>query len=432
MFLCFTLQAQIPQWANDAVIYEVNIRQYTPEGTFNAFSEHLPRLQEMGVEIIWLMPIHPIGEEKRKGSLGSYYSVKDYKGINPEFGNLSDFKNLVNKAHALEMKVIIDWVANHTAWNHPWTKEHPEWYTKGPDWNFVPPVADWSDVIDLNYDRKPLWSEMIESMKYWLVEADIDGFRCDVAEMVPTYFWEKAKVELDKVKPVFMLAEAENPEHHEAAFNMSYGWEFHHIMNDIAKGEKNAAAVTDYFARKFQRFGADNLQMFFVTNHDENSWNGSEFERMGDGVQAFAALTFCLPNMPLIYSGQEAAMTKRLAFFEKDSIDWAGYPMQDFYARLVNMKKENTPLYNGEFGGDLEFLDVGNKNICAFIRTLDREKVLCIFNFSNEEQKFKMNFEYLPKQFVNVYMPNDKGKYKLKSLKKLAAWRFYILKGVEK
>jgi glycosidase len=211
-----------PEWSYNSTIYEANIRQFTPEGTFAAFEEHLPKLKQMGIEIIWLMPIHPIGEKNRKGTLGSYYSVKDYKGINPKFGTEEDFKSLVNAIHDQDMYIIIDWVANHTAWDHPWTKTNKDFYTLDSEGNFVPPVPDWSDVIDLNFENKELWLQMIDAQKYWIEEFDIDGYRCDVAAMVPNEFWGKARLELDQIKPVFMLAEAHEPELHENGFDMTY------------------------------------------------------------------------------------------------------------------------------------------------------------------------------------------------------------------
>ena len=256
------------------MIYEANVRQFTPEGTFKAFEEHLPRLKELGVDILWLMPIHPIGVENRKGGLGSYYSIKDYRGVNPEFGDLDDFKSLVNKAHELGMYVILDWVANHTAWDHAWVTEHPEYYTKNLDGTMKSPF-DWTDVVELDFKNQEMQDAMLADMMYWVEENGIDGFRCDVAGEVPVEFWNTARAELDKVKPVFMLAEAEQPNHHVNAFDMSYAWELHHIMNEIAKGNKNAKAINTYFAKHDTLYPTDAYRLYFITNHDENSWNGT-------------------------------------------------------------------------------------------------------------------------------------------------------------
>jgi len=371
------------EWSKNAIIYEVNVRQFTPEGTFQAFKEHLPRLKELGVDILWLMPIHPIGEKNRKGGLGSYYSVQNYTAVNPEFGTLEDFKEVVEEAHALGMYVILDWVANHTAWDHAWIEEHPDWYTKDEKGEMIAPF-DWTDVAELDDSNEELWTAMIEEMKFWITQADIDGFRCDVAGEVPTAFWNRARKELDEVKAVFMLAEAEVPEHHFEAFDMSYAWELHHIMNSIAKGEKNAEDLDTYFIKQDTIFPADAYRMTFITNHDENSWNGTEYERMGDAVNTFAMLSYTLPGMPMIYSGQESAFNKRLAFFEKDTIDWGDYSLSGFYKDLTNLKKDNPALWSGISGGEMKRLKTSDDaSIYAFSRQKDDNVVIVMANLSN-------------------------------------------------
>lgn len=377
-------------WSKNAVIYEVNVRQYTPEGTFEAFAEHLPRLKELGVDILWFMPIHPIGEKNRKGSLGSYYSVKDYVGINPEFGTLDDFKAVVEKAHELEMYVILDWVANHTAWDHEWIDKHPEWYEKNEEGEIFAPF-DWTDVAQLDFSNQELRKAMTESLKYWITEADIDGYRCDVAGEVPTDFWNDARKELDQIKPVFMLAEAELPEHHSYAFDMSYAWELHHIMNSIAKGEKNINDLDNYFAKNDTLFPADAYRMNFITNHDENSWNGTAFERMGEAVEVFAVLSFTLPGMPMIYSGQEAGLDKRLKFFEKDTITWDTLVYSDLYSKLSFLRKQNEALWGGTSGGKLERVQTSaDEHVYAFMRQKGDSHVIVIANLSPVQQSFEI------------------------------------------
>ncbi|UCG88033.1 MAG: alpha-amylase, partial [Gemmatimonadota bacterium] len=242
-----SVEKQAPEWSRNATIYEVNLRQYTEAGTFAEFEQHLPRLKEMGVEIVWLMPIHPIGVENRKGSLGSYYSVKDHTAVNPEFGDLEDLRRLVRRVHEMDMYLLLDWVANHTAWDHRWTDKHPDWYSTDADGDMIPPVPDWSDVVDLDYDNHDMRAAMIDAMRFWLREADVDGYRCDVAGMVPLDFWRAARAALDQIKPVFMLAEWDEPELHEA-FDMTYSWGFHHLMNSVAQGEKDADDVQAFFA----------------------------------------------------------------------------------------------------------------------------------------------------------------------------------------
>lgn len=376
--------AQYPEWSKDAVLYEVNIRQYTPEGTFKAFESHLPRLKELGVEILWIMPIGPISEKNRKGSLGSYYAVKDYKGINPEFGTLEDFKNLVNKAHELGFKVIIDWVANHTGWDNQWITDHPEWYTKDSTGAIIPPNPDWSDIADLNFDSQPMRRAMIDAMDYWVRETDIDGFRCDVAWGVPQDFWEAATASLDSIKPVYMLAEDEDhPALLEKAFESNYAWKLHHIMNEVAQGKKSAQDISTYFAESADKYAAGSFPMQFITNHDENSWQGTEYERMGEAVKAMAVFTFTVPGIPLIYTGQEAGLNKRLLFFEKDSVDWSNLEMQQFYQKLIQLKKDQPALWNGAAGGPLSIVETTlPAKVLAFTREKDNSQVLAIFNLS--------------------------------------------------
>ena len=301
---CHTEQkAQSPEvWSKNAVIYEVNVRQYTVEGTFNAFANRLPQLKELGVDVLWFMPIYPISKEARKGTLGSYYSVQDYKGINPEFGKAEDFKALVQKAHEMGFKVILDWVANHTGRDHIWMKQHPDWYVKDSLGHALAPF-DWTDAAKLDYKNTAMRSAMQESMAYWVKEFDVDGFRCDVAGEVPTDFWNDTRAKLNKIKPVFMLAEADKAELTKKAFNADYNWPLLGVMNDIAKGKKVATDIDKVLAHHDSIYPPTSFKMNFVTNHDENSWNGSEYERMGAGVNAFVILSYTYPGIPLIYTG---------------------------------------------------------------------------------------------------------------------------------
>ena len=391
-----------PEWSKDAVIYEVNIRQHTTEGTFNAFAKDIPRLKNMGIDILWFMPIHPIGEKNRKGTEGSYYAVRDYKAINPSFGTENDFRNLVKTAHDNGMKVLIDWVANHTAWDHIWTETHPEFYTKNDAGELTPPVADWEDVIDLNYDNKDLRIAMADALKYWIAEFDIDGYRCDVAGMVPTDFWNGIRKELDAIKPVFMLAEGEETELHVEAFDMSYSWELMHLMRQVASGEETTKAIKDMYARDFERYPAGYYKMNIITNHDENSWNGTADEFFGEAQEAwfvFAATTY---GMPLVYSGQEANNKKRIEFFEKDPIDWSGgYTFQQLYSIMFQAKSQNPALWNGDFGGTLEWIETtADDKILAFRRVKDDRSILALINISGERVEFELDQDYLDMQRV--------------------------------
>lgn len=417
-----------PEWAKDAAIYEVNIRQYTPEGTINAFATHLPRLKELGVKILWIMPIHPIGELNRKGGLGSYYAVKDYVAVNPEFGTLDDFKAMVAKAHELGFKVILDWVANHTAWDNPWMTEHPDWYTKDSSGKVLSPF-DWSDVADLKYEDNPaLWEAMTNAMKFWVQEADIDGYRCDVAGMVPVAFWDQARQALTQLKPMFMLAEDEGERALMLkAFDANYGWEMHHILNKIADGEQKAGQLWDYFRKNDSLFAESSYRMYFTSNHDENSWNGTEYERMGDGVKAFAVLTYTVPGFPLIYNGQEASLNKRLRFFEKDTIDWTGTDLSGMYSRLNALKRENPVLWNGAEGGKMRPVKTSKPDeIFAFARKKDERKLIVFINLTGLEQDFVVEDDKAAGTFTDVFSAETKTIENGMHLT-LPAWGYLVL-----
>lgn len=394
----------------NGVIYEANIRQYSPEGTFNAFTKDIPVLKDLGVKVIWIMPINPISKVKRKATdgqftsdikdekerekyLGSYYSVSDYKAVNPEFGNLEDFKNLVDTAHENGIYVIVDWVPNHTGWDHPWITAHPDWYTQNEKGEIIDPINPdtgeswgWTDVADLNYDNMNMRKEMINDLKYWLTEANIDGYRMDVAHKVPQDFFEEVTKELKKIKPVFMLAEAEQPALLEKAFDMQYAWEGHHLLNELAKGEKNANDFQAYIKKQDTVLQDDDINMNFVTNHDENSWAGTLKERMPDNKELFTALVYTMPGMPLIYSGQEYDLDHRLLFFEKDSIPKTKGDYFTLLQRLGKLKNTNPALNGGKQAADYTAIDAG-PNVIAFSRTKGDNQVVFIANISDESLK---------------------------------------------
>ncbi|MDP3149402.1 MAG: alpha-amylase family glycosyl hydrolase [Ignavibacteria bacterium] len=374
-----------PDWSYDQTIYEVNLRQFTPSGTIKEFRTHLPRLKELGVGILWFMPLHPIGEINRKGTLGSYYSVKDYYGLDSSLGSKEEFQSLVKEIHKLGMHVIIDWVANHTSWDNELAKKHPEFYTKDSTGKFIPPVADWADVIDLNFENKGLWSYMSGAMEYWLDEYNIDGFRCDVAGMVPNEFWSYLYSKLSAHKKVFMLAEDESPVNHTTAFDMTYSWDMYHVFNEIAKGKKPVSEIFQQLQKEKGKYVPHAFRMRFITNHDENSWNGTEFERLGDGVKAFSVLAFTLPGMPLLYNGQEAELTKRLNFFERDPINWKKSNLFPFFKKLIQLKKEFSVLDAGEKGASVEEVkNSSSDKVVSFLRSNGKEKVFIVVNLSKE------------------------------------------------
>ena len=377
-----------PEWSKNATIYQINTRQFTQEGTFRAAEKHLPRLKELGAVILWLMPVHEIGVVNRKGSLGSPYSVKDYYSVNPEFGSLEDLKHFIQVAHELGMYVILDWVANHTAWDNNLVTEHPEWYVRDWKGDFSPtPWWDWPDIIDLDFQQPGLRKYMTDTLKYWVSEADIDGYRCDVAGFVPTDFWNNARKELDAIKPVFMLAEWEARDLHEEAFDMTYAWSWNDVVHQITMGKTDLTSLFVYYAWNEKAYPPNCMRMMFVSNHDKNSWEGTEFEQFGAGLEAAIVLSVVGDGMPLIYNGQEAGNTKRLEFFEKDPIQWREHPLGDLYRSLFALKKENTALWNGSWGATMiQVINSSPTRVLSFVRQNERDKVFAVLNFSDEPQ----------------------------------------------
>ncbi|NJW51315.1 alpha-amylase family glycosyl hydrolase [Salinimicrobium oceani] len=401
-----------------AVIYEANIRQYSPEGTFAAFTKDIPQLKELGVKVIWLMPVYPISEvrrkatgdksiediedaEERKKYLGSYYAIGDYTKVNPEFGTKEDFDDLVQTAHDNGIYVILDWVANHTGWDHAWLKEHPEFYTQNDKGEPVDPLNPetgeswgWTDVADLNYDNKELWEAMTAEMKYWVDEHDIDGFRADVAGEVPTEFWEQAVPKLEATKPLFMLAESEEKELFHKAFQMGYNWEGHHLKNQIAQGKATVEAWDDYMKKIDTTYQQDDYLMNFVTNHDENSWSGTVKERMGSAAETMVALSYTIPGMPLIYSGQEYDLDHRLKFFEKDSIPRTKGVMWPLLEKLGKLKNSNPALHGGKEAASYKRLETtANEKVLAFERSKNGARVVYIANMTNEPVTFDLKLD---------------------------------------
>jgi len=393
------------EWASTANVYEVNLRQYTPEGTFEAFKKDLPRLRDMGIDILWFMPLTPISIEKRQGTLGSYYACSDYTSVNKEFGSLEDFKQLVSAAHALGFKVIIDWVANHTGYDHVWTKEHPEFYKRNAKGEFYDEFG-WVDVIDLEYMNKDLWRVMVSEMAFWIRECNIDGFRCDMANLVPLDFWFYARTTLDAQKKLFWLAEAEVSEYHQV-FDATYAWELLHTMEAVAKNNATLQSLKNVLEKYDTVFPPDALRLLFTSNHDENSHSGSEYERFGDGVKAFAVVCATWKNsLPLIYGGQEMPNKKRLKFFDKDSIEWTGnYLLYDFYKILLSLRKTCSALRAGDIQVITRIINTNAfENIFAFIRKHEENEVLVILNLSNSSKlRFKITDDFIKGRFKSAF-----------------------------
>ncbi len=376
-----------PEWTKDATIYQINTRQFTEEGTFRAAEAHLRRLKTLGVDILWLMPIHEIGIINRKGTLGSPYSVRDYYSVNPEFGSLDDVKHFVAAAHAQGMHVILDWVANHTAWDNPLVTTHPDWYARDWKGDFRPtPWWDWPDIIDLDYTKPEVRQYMTEALRYWVSEVGVDGYRCDVAGFVPTDFWNNARKELDAIKPVFMLAEWESRDLHAEAFDMTYAWSWFDAVKAAAHGH-GLGGLFVYYSWNEKAYPQDCFRMTMVSNHDKNAWDGTEFEQFGDAVEAAIVLSVVGEGLPLIYNGQEAGNTRRLAFFEKDPIDWQPHPMGELYRKLFAIKKENRALWNGAWGARM--IHVPNSTpeaVFSFVRETAHNKVFAAINFAPSQQ----------------------------------------------
>ena len=417
-----------PDWSKNSVLYEVNIRQFTPEGTFNAFTAHLPRLKQLGVDILWLMPINPIGIKNRKEALGSYYSVKDFTDVNPEFGSLEDFKKLIAKSHELGFHVIIDWVPNHSSWDNKLTQEHPDWYKKDSIGNFTPPIGtDWTDVIQFDWSKKGLQDYMIGALKFW-VDLGVDGFRVDHPHITPYEFWDRARAELNKIRPVFLLAENEDQiDFLKNGFDMNYAWELHHLMNSIAQGKDSVKSLNKYYLKERSIFPSNVYRMVFMDNHDENSWNGTINSRMGEAQNTFAVFMFTTQGVPLLYNGQEVCLNKSLRFFVRDTIKWDSCKMTSFYTDLIKMKKENKALWNGEFGGIMEMIRTNKDNkVFAYFREKDGNRVVVLLNLSKKNLAIKPDAQRIGGEYKN-YFTGEKITLPMKDSLRLEPWGYQVL-----
>lgn len=392
-----------PAWSSNAVIYQANVRQYTPEGTFRAFEKHLPRLKELGVDIIWLMPVQPVGVKNRKGTLGSEYSVRDYYAINPEFGTMDDFKALVKKIHSMGMHVILDWVGNHSSWDNALATQHPDWYTKTPEGRFQPtPWYDWDDVIDFDYDKPAFRKYMTDALKFWVRETDIDGYRCDVAGFIPVDFWDNARKEMDKIKPVFMLAEWESRDLYKKAFDMTYSWSLYDKLHSVTVEKKDFAGLVEYMAHDVNTVPRDAYRMTFTDNHDKNSWTGTPFTMFGDGLEECIAFTCVVNGMPLVYGGQEAGNPKQLRFFDKDTIEWKEHPFFNLYKSLFALKHRNQALWNGAKGGEMmRIVNDRDDRVLSFAREKNGDRIVAAFNFSDQPVNVRLQSKY----YAGSYLP---------------------------
>lgn len=421
------VEVQNAPWTADAVLYQLNTRQFTPEGTFAAAQKQLPRLAAMGVDIIWLMPIHPIGEANRKGSLGSPYAVRDYRAVNPEFGTEADFRAFVDEAHRLGLKVILDWVANHSAYDNPLTVSHPEWYTRTPEGALMSPAGtDWSDVADFDYSQPALRRYMTESLVYWVREFGIDGYRADVAGYVPTDFWETARAELDKVKPVFMLAEWEQRDLHARAFDATYGWGWKEAMQRLVKSGEGAGPMRGCYAGQSETWPHAAMRMVYTENHDQNSWDGVAADIYGPAYEAAIALSFVGSGLPLIYNGQEADNDRQLAFFERDPIVWKRGKHDALFAKLIALKTANRALHNGRFGAPMvEVPTNADEDVLAFTRGAEGERVFAVFNLSPRAQGVFLPMQRHHGSYIDA-LTGESFTFSGGEMLSLPAWGFHI------
>lgn len=411
-------------WINHTNIYEVNLRQYTPEGTFTAFAQHLPRLRDMGVQTLWFMPITPIAQMERKGSLGSYYACSDYTSVNPEFGTLDDFSALVKQAHKQGFKVIIDWVANHTGWDHVWTREHPDWYEKDELTGEFKRASGMDDIIELDFNQAPMRRAMIEAMKFWIEKCDIDGFRCDLAFWVPLSFWMEASSELNQLKPLLWLAESDPLDHPEymQVFDVAYTWTWMHKTEEFFKKDLSLHDLLPVLDKYYQSPG---IKAWFTTNHDENSWNGTEYEKYGAAAKMLAVFSCTWPGIPLIYSGQELPNVKRLKFFDKDVIEWErGVELHDFYKTLLQLQTKHTALRSGSKINRI--YTSGDEKVLSYMRKSDGREVLVMLNFSNAPVRLELFDVRASGVFTNVFT-NEKIDTDHNRNFELNAWDYLVL-----
>jgi glycosidase len=419
------------EWAHTTNIYEVNIRQYTAEGTFRAFTHHLKRLKDMGVKTLWFMPVTPISKKNMKGEMGSYYACSDYISVNPEFGTLQDFKHLVRQAHDMGFNIIIDWVANHTGWDHTWTQTNPEFYKIDEATNDFKMASGMEDIIELDFKNPALRRAMIEAMQFWVKECDIDGFRCDLAFWVELDFWKEARPLLDKIKPLFWLGEfdeLERPEYGET-FDASYSWTWMHKTEDFYKKNEPLDGLI-LLLKKYDDLGDSTMRTWFTSNHDENTWNGTEYEKYGEMAKALAVFSATWNGIPLVYSGQELPNLKRLEFFKKDTINWShDISLHEFYKKILDLHTEHPALRSGDPSAKTFILQTSaSKNVFAFLRKNGTDEILVILNLSAENQfSFEITDQKLSGVFSNIFTGNKTDFNNDRSII-LDAWEYLLYK----
>lgn len=398
---------ETPEWLHNTNIYEVNVRQYTDEGTFNGFARELPRLKSMGVDTLWFMPVTPISKKHQKGSLGSYYACSSYTMINPEFGTMADFKELIQTAHSMGFKVIIDWVANHTGWDHHWTVEHPEYYRKDPDTHDFKMASGMEDIIELDFTKPALRKAMIEAMQFWIDTCDIDGFRCDLAFWVVLDFWKEAREQLKTKRPLLWLGEFDELDHPDygTVFDASYSWAWMHKTEEFYKANKPFSDLFDILMR-YNDLKNPCTRAWFTSNHDENSWNGTEYEKYGQLAPALAVFSATWDGIPLIYSGQELPLKDmRIQFFDRDPIPWTGHcELEEFYSRLLHVHTHHPSLRAADPEVRTHLIKTSNSQVLSFLRRHGEREVFVLLNF-NYSADFNLQVEddQLTGKFTEIF-----------------------------
>lgn len=399
-------------WIKNTTVYEVNLRQFSVEGTLAAFAKELSRLKKMGMETLWFMPLTPISHKNKKGVLGSPYACSSYTRFNNEFGSLAEFSDFVKEAHHLGFKIIIDWVANHTGWDHEWTLLHPEYYLKDVNTGGFKMASGMEDIIELDYNNPNLRKAMIEAMRFWVLNTDIDGFRCDLAFWVTLDFWIEARTALEENKNLFWLAETDPLEHPDylQVFDAAYTWTWMHETKKYYEGSVSLEKLISVLNQYDTVAGGNNIPLWFTTNHDENSWNGTEYEKYGAMAIPLAVLSFTWNGIPLVYNGQELPNKKRLAFFEKNSIEWnTQMEFENFYTGLSNLRKNNKALLAGTPKVTTYLLNTNQHNhqLFAYLKKNEEQEVFVILNFGTTAVNIGFDDKLLTGKFTNVFKPNN-------------------------
>ncbi|MDQ6470165.1 alpha-amylase family glycosyl hydrolase [Flavobacterium sp. LHD-80] len=373
----------------DAVIYQVNIRSFSPEGNLKGVQNRLDSIRKLGANVIYLMPIYPVGQVKMAGKLGSPYSVKDYKAVNATFGTLDDLRSLVTEAHSKNMAVILDWIANHTSWDNQWITAHSDWYQKDANGNIIiPPGTNWQDVAQLNYTNNDMKKAMIDAMSYWVYNANIDGFRCDAADFVPQAFWSQAITEIRKIKnqKMIMMAEGTRANHYDAGFDYTFGFSYFDALKKVFSEAQPASYLQTESSKEYGQLDSSKRIVRYITNHDVNLSDGTPLELFGGKKGSLAAFVIAssMKSVPMIYGGQEIGYAKRIDYFDKIAIDWSttDFEMLKEYKKIIAFRNTSEALRKGKITG------YSSNDATVFTMETTADKVLIVANVKNKAVKY--------------------------------------------